>query len=122
MADSVTEISLAELRQRGVVRVSGPQGEALVVLVDGEVMAYSGVCPHLGGPLLEGAIRDDRVICPWHQYEWDLRSGKCHTIPGRNWEGVEGYTRPTVPYSGRLTRVACELTGDSVRLTLRTPS
>ena len=82
MADSVTEISLAELRQRGVVRISGPQGEALVVLVDGEVMAYSGVCPHLGGPLLEGTIRNDRVICPWHQYEWDLRSGKFVSLEG----------------------------------------
>ena len=82
------------------MRVSGPQGEALVVLVDGEVNVYSGVCPHLGGPLLEAEIRGDRVVCPWHQYEWSLRSGKCFTIPGRNWDGVEGYQRPTVPYSG----------------------
>lgn len=119
MADAVTEVSLAELRRCGVVRICGPQGEALVALVDGEVKVYSGVCPHLGGPLLEGAIRGDRVVCPWHQYEWSLRSGKCFTIPGRNWDGVDGYQRPTVPYSATLMRIGFELTDDSVRFTVR---
>ena len=120
MADEVTEISLAELRRCGVVRVSGPRAEALVMLIDGEVKAYSGVCPHLGGPLLEAEILGDRIRCPWHHYEWSLRSGKCFTVPGRNWDGVQGYTRPTNPYSGTLRAISFELTDHSVRLQLRT--
>jgi nitrite reductase/ring-hydroxylating ferredoxin subunit len=118
VADDVIEISLAELRRLGVVRVSRPRVEALVVLVGGEIKAYSGVCPHLGGPLVDGEIRGDRIICPWHRYEWSLTTRKCFTVPGRIWDGVEGYTRPTSPYSRHLAPLSFELTEHSVRLKL----
>ena len=118
MADDVIEVSLAELRSRGVVRVSRPPAEALLVVVGGEIRAYNGICPHLGGPLLEGEIRGDRIVCPWHRYEWSLASGKCFTVPGQIWEGVEGYERPTAPFSRNLTPLRFELTADSVRLKL----
>ena len=116
VADGVTEISLAELRGQGVVRVRGPRTEVLVVLVNGEIKAYHGVCPHLGGPLVDGEIHGDRIVCPWHRYEWSLATAKCLTIPGKIWERVEGYTRPTSPYSRNLIPVRFEVTEHSVRL------
>lgn len=121
MAADVIDIPLEELRRLRVVRVSRPSGEALVVLIDDQIKVYDGVCPHLGGPLLEGEIRGDRITCPWHRYEWSLVTGKCFTVPGKIWDGVEGYTRPTAPYSCPLVPVRFEVTEGSVRLTLQHP-
>ena len=33
-------------------------------------------CPHQGGPLGEGHIEDDYLLCPWHGYEYDPVSGE----------------------------------------------
>jgi nitrite reductase (NADH) small subunit len=39
-------------------------------------------CPHHSGPLSEGWIQDEQVICPWHQWQFSLRDGHCSTVPG----------------------------------------
>ncbi len=44
--------------------------------------AIDAVCPHRGGPLVEGAVEDDRVTCPWHAWTFDLVSGTCETGTG----------------------------------------
>ena len=40
------------------------------------VMVIDDECPHAGGSLASGEIDDDIVTCPWHQWEFDLRTGK----------------------------------------------
>lgn len=68
----------------------------------GELLAYENVCRHQGGPVCEGTILgkveailgDDKIqlgerfsdeslhlICPWHGWEYDLRTGECATDP-----------------------------------------
>lgn len=44
--------------------------------VDGEVFAIDGVCPHKGGPLGEGALHGHMVVCPYHAWEFDCRTGE----------------------------------------------
>lgn len=65
--------------------------------LNGEFFAYENVCPHMGGPACQGkiiakveeAIADDRtckgmefskikinVVCPWHGFEFDIRTGR----------------------------------------------
>jgi nitrite reductase (NADH) small subunit len=41
----------------------------------GELRAFSGICPHAGGPLGQGMIEDGRLICPWHAWEYDCLTG-----------------------------------------------
>lgn len=41
----------------------------------GEFYALDGVCPHAGGPLGHGALHDTTVVCPWHAWEYDCRTG-----------------------------------------------
>lgn len=43
--------------------------------LDGELHAFDGTCPHAGGPLGQGNIEDGRLICPWHAFEYDCRTG-----------------------------------------------
>jgi nitrite reductase (NADH) small subunit len=35
----------------------------------------AGVCLHRGGPLGQGALHGNHVVCPWHAWEWDCRTG-----------------------------------------------
>ena len=52
-----------------------------VVEVDGELLAYSSICPHMLGPL--GAPDPaGRIRCPWHGHQFDLHSGR--SCDGRN--------------------------------------
>jgi len=43
--------------------------------VDGELHALDGICPHAGGPLGEGALHGDILVCPWHAWEFNCRTG-----------------------------------------------
>jgi nitrite reductase (NADH) small subunit len=42
----------------------------------GTVSALSGICIHRGGPLGQGQIHDGRVVCPYHMWEFDCRTGE----------------------------------------------
>ena len=50
-----------------------------VFSVDGELHVTDGACPHNGGPLGEGLVRDGVVTCPWHWYSYELTTGRCRT-------------------------------------------
>lgn len=45
--------------------------------VGDEYVAYSAVCPHMLGPLDEEPVSRGVVECPWHGYEFDIRTGNC---------------------------------------------
>jgi nitrite reductase/ring-hydroxylating ferredoxin subunit len=45
----------------------------------GRFVVTDASCPHRGGPLIEGMVRDGRLVCPWHWYAFDLESGACRT-------------------------------------------
>lgn len=52
-------------------------GTPIVILKRGEkIYALAEKCSHLGGPLSEGRLEGDSVICPWHGSRFCLRSGK----------------------------------------------
>jgi nitrite reductase/ring-hydroxylating ferredoxin subunit/multimeric flavodoxin WrbA len=64
-------------------------GSTPVALVcrDGAFTAISGVCNHVGGPLGEGRLDGDYVVCPWHNYKFHYRTG----------EGEPGFEDDRVP-------------------------
>lgn len=43
---------------------------------DGRLFATQNRCPHRQGPLSEGIVGADRVICPLHARQFNLESGK----------------------------------------------
>lgn len=47
-----------------------------------EFFAMDDLCPHAGGSLSEGTIDGSDVVCPWHGWQFDIRSGQCQNIPG----------------------------------------
>lgn len=47
-----------------------------VVELDGALVAHSTVCPHWLGPLEAGKQEGSVLACPWHDYRFDLRTGR----------------------------------------------
>ena len=43
---------------------------------NGEFGAISGICNHAGGPLGEGLIKDDYIVCPWHSWMFHRLTGE----------------------------------------------
>jgi len=43
--------------------------------------AIEDICTHDGGPLAEGEIEDDQVICPRHGARFNIKTGAALTMP-----------------------------------------
>jgi nitrite reductase (NADH) small subunit len=56
-------------------------GDRIVALynVGGQFHALDGVCPHQGGPLGKGRLTGCIVTCPWHGWQFDVRTGQHQT-------------------------------------------
>ena len=60
----------------GEGRVVDADGKALALFnVDGVVYALDNACSHRGGPLGEGEMEGAVVVCPWHAWRWDVKTG-----------------------------------------------
>ena len=69
-----------------------PPGSGKAVSVDGRWFALfhdpqggfhatDDSCPHQGASLGEGTYHEGRVICPWHGWVFDVRTGACLLVP-----------------------------------------
>ena len=114
-----------------------PPGAKKIVQVDGrsigifnlggEYFAVRNACPHAGGSLCEGVrsgfVRSSRpgqydyvrrgeiLRCPWHQWEFDIRTGRSWIDPSR--VRVRSYETRVSPGSELLTSgQPVEMTGD----------
>lgn len=47
---------------------------------DGVLSAMDNVCVHRGGPLGQGMVIDGKVICPWHGWQYNPKTG----VPDEN--------------------------------------
>ena len=43
---------------------------------NGEFGAVSGRCNHAGGPLGQGLLKDDYIVCPWHNWMFHRLTGE----------------------------------------------
>ena len=60
----------------GEGRVVEAEGKTLALFnVDGAFYALDNACTHRGGPLGEGDLEGAMVVCPWHAWRWDVRTG-----------------------------------------------
>ncbi len=112
----LVEVPLAELRRRRRVARRAGGREVLLLETRQGVRVYSGVCPHLAGPLLEARVEDDRVVCPWHRYAFDAGDGRCLSVPGAPWRGLGDERRARAPLELRLTTLPFEVRDGRVRV------
>lgn len=55
----------------------------VVVRLGDEVFAVCAICPHRGGPLEDGDLNDGILTCPWHGWDFDVRTGESPTFGER---------------------------------------
>lgn len=79
---STDELSRSALQQVQVGRI-----RIALVYKDGVFSAVSGLCNHAGGPLGEGRLDGDYIVCPWHNWKFHCKTG----------EGEPGYEEDRVP-------------------------
>ena len=76
-----------------------------VIELEGELIVHGTQCPHLLGPLGETEICDGQIVCPWHGYAFDVRSGRScdgrglslETAPGVEIDPVSGHVELRMP-------------------------
>ena len=66
----------------GTIREIDIGGKAVALAnVDGQFHAIDSTCLHRGGPLGDGPLEGFVVTCPWHGWQYDVRTGKVGQNP-----------------------------------------
>ena len=84
-AEKVYKNPMATFVRIALVAELPPDGEAheftagektvCVANCEGTLSAMDNVCLHRGGPLGQGVIEEGKVICPWHGWQYDPKTG-----------------------------------------------
>lgn len=75
--------SLRALPPGEMMEVTLGEESYAVCNVNGVLHAVSGICPHRDAPLTGGTLHGHTIVCPWHAWEWDCRTGRCLHDPGQ---------------------------------------
>jgi nitrite reductase/ring-hydroxylating ferredoxin subunit len=79
------KIANANELNHGECKVYEIEGREIALFnVNGEFFAISNTCPHRGGPLGEGFLEEGIVSCPWHGWQFDVKTGQNARMPGPN--------------------------------------
>jgi nitrite reductase/ring-hydroxylating ferredoxin subunit len=76
VADFVTVARADELAPGEVRRVQAGEEEIALARIGDDFYAVQGACLHLEGPLGDGRLEDHVLTCPWHGWQYDIRTGK----------------------------------------------
>ncbi len=92
MALAAFDIEQGEAKQVPLKRVTVaevaeiPEGERKLVTIDGvsigvfhhhgQWYAHRNSCLHRGGPVCTGTLEGDTLTCPWHGFQYDVKTGE----------------------------------------------
>ena len=79
--------SVDELRRSSLQQVTVRKTKIALSYQDDEFCAIANACNHVGGPLGEGTLDGEFVVCPWHYWKFHRKTGK----------GEPGYEQDQVP-------------------------
>ncbi len=81
MPEFVTVMKASELEEGTMKTVDVKGTHLLVARIGGEVYAVSGTCTHENADLGLGFMIEERVVCPLHLSQFDLRDGRVINPP-----------------------------------------
>jgi len=89
--------ALAEFKEGGRLLVKCGNAEIAIFMIDGTLYAWHNECAHRGGPVCQGKImkrvlepvaadgtvrtleyssEETHIVCPWHGYEFNIKTGR----------------------------------------------
>ena len=72
----VTVARVDEVPPGSVRMVQAGDEDIALAHVDGKFYATQGHCLHLQGPLCQGRLEGHVLSCPWHGWQYDVRTGE----------------------------------------------
>ena len=76
------EVAAADEIAEGEVKTYEVEGERVAIArAGGQLFAVQNVCSHDDGPLGDGAIDGNSIVCPRHGARFDVRTGEALTMP-----------------------------------------
>ena len=85
-SDKITKYKLAESKDEFIAQFKGQRelttklhfGEVLFIYEKDSILAVINKCPHQGAKLNGCTISSDYLICPLHQFKFNLSTGRGH--------------------------------------------
>lgn len=81
MGEFFPALESSKLTESSMVAVDLQGKHLLLARIGGEVFAVSGTCTHEESDLALGFVIEDRVVCPLHLSQFDLRTGRVLNPP-----------------------------------------
>ena len=78
--------STAEVAKRRKVVIEVGDEQIFVLAHDGDFFALQNICIHRQREISKGVVLNGRIVCPGHQWAFDLRTG---------WESIKQECQPT---------------------------
>jgi nitrite reductase (NADH) small subunit len=101
MSDNWVDVgAFDEVRRKRKVVLPHDDGEILVLVHDGAVHAFDNTCIHRERELHKGVVLNGKLICPGHQWAFELGSG---------WEAVKERCQPTFAVKVEADRVLVDV-------------
>src|SRR5262245_2821025 len=75
MSEFVRVVAVADLPPGRCMEASVGGRPVALFNVDGAFYAIGNTCIHRGGPLGQGMLEGNTVMCPWHAWTYDVRTG-----------------------------------------------
>jgi len=76
MAEWVKVGRVGDFREGRGLAVRVGETKVAVFKVDGCLRAIQDSCPHMGASLADGRVKCGQVVCHWHDWCFDLKSGQ----------------------------------------------
>ncbi|MEM7343384.1 MAG: non-heme iron oxygenase ferredoxin subunit [Chloroflexota bacterium] len=80
MSEFIKVAQLSDLAPGDKMLVEYEDEDVGIFNIGGEIYAISDVCTHDDGPLVEGAMEGDCIICPRHGARFNVKTG-AQTMP-----------------------------------------
>lgn len=84
MASKVKIANSSDVEKGKCFVARAPDGTEIALFRDDNntICALENSCPHMGGPLGEGEVNGCTITCPWHGWQFDIKTGACQNMPG----------------------------------------
>ena len=76
MAEFVTVARVEDVPPGSVRTVHAGEVDLALARIGDEFFATQHACAHLQGPLGEGVLTGELLTCPWHGWQYDVRTGR----------------------------------------------